>query len=180
MKISKIDMNNNWSPNECRLVWFNVVNPKINQEKWTQQEFKNLVELARKYKEKNWDIIAKELGTNRSSFLCLKRYHEKTVGKFCKRDWSDDETKELCDLAEKYRIGQYIPYNYLCYLNGTRDRNSIYNWHLKVDPNLNHGKWTPAEEAAFEEALLFYNTVHNWQEISEHVVTRTSLQCKDR
>ena len=180
MKIAKMDLDSRYSPTECRLVWLNVCSSAISQEKWTHTELKQLIDLARKYKEKNWDIICRELNTNRSAFLCLKRYHEKTVEKFCKRDWTEKESQELCSLAEQLRTGQYIPYNYLCYLNGTRDRNSIYNWHIKVDPNLNHGKWTPQEEQAFEEALLFYNTVYNWQEISEHVVTRTSHQCKDR
>ena len=180
MKISKIDLESRWTSEECHLVWQNVCSPQINQEKWTQVELKHLIELARKFKEKNWEKICKELKTNRSAFLCMKRYHEKTVDKYCKRDWSDEETLELCHLAEQLRVGQYIPYNYLCYLNGTRDRNSIFNWHIKVDPNLNHGKWTPDEEKLFEEALLFYNTVYNWQEISEHVVTRTAHQCRDR
>jgi len=180
MKIAKMDMDSHWTSCECRLVWQNVCSIEISQAKWTSAELKFLVELARKHKEKNWEQVNAELNTNRSAFLCMKRYHEKTVDKFCKRDWSDAETLELCTTADKLRVGQYIPYNYLCYLNGTRDRNSIFNWHIKVDPNLNHGKWTPVEEQAFEEALLFYNTVYNWQEISEHVMTRTAHQCKDR
>lgn len=51
--------------------------------------------------------------------------------------------------------------------------------HQKADPALNHGKWTPAEEVALDEALRYY-TVRNWQEIAEHVGTRTALQCRDR
>ena len=180
LKIAKIDLNGNWSSTECRLVWLNVCNPTINQGKWTQAEFKQLVELARKHNEHNWDEIALELNTNRSAYLCLKRYHEKTVASYTRRDWSDQETQELCKNSEHYRIGQYIPYNYLCYLNGTRDRTSVYSWHVKCDPHMNHGKWTPVEEQAFDEALLFYNTVYNWQEISDHVMTRTSLQCRER
>lgn len=175
-----MDLKSNWSANECQLVWENVCHPRINQQKWTSTEDKQLIDLARKYKEKNWKQISQELGTNRSTFLCIKRYHEKTADKYCKRDWSNDESKKLCKLAEQHRIGLYVPYNYLCYLNGTRDRNNIYNFHLKVDPNLNHGKWSPNEEQAFEEALQFYNSMYNWQEISEYIGTRTSFQCKDR
>ena len=180
LKIAKIDLESQWTAAECRLVWLNVCSPEINQEKWTNAELKQLVELARKYREQNWEKISIELKTNRSAFLCMKRYHEKTVDKFCKRDWSNAETQELCTLADRYRVGQYIPYNYLCYLNGTRDRNSIYNWHIKIDPHLNHGKWTLTEDVLFEEALVFYNTVYNWQEISEHIMTRTPHQCRDR
>jgi hypothetical protein len=110
----------------------------------------------------------------------MKRYHEKTADLYSKRDWTEEESRELCIMAEQHRIGLFIPYNYLCYLNGTRDRNSIYTWHLKVNPNLNHGKWSATEEQAFDEALQFYNQTLNWQEISEFVGTRTAFQCKER
>ncbi len=50
----------NWSSNECRLVWINVCNPKINQNKWTNQENNNLIDLARRYSEKSWKKIAIE------------------------------------------------------------------------------------------------------------------------
>jgi hypothetical protein len=64
-------------------------------------------------------------------------------------------------------------------LNGTRERNTLYNHHLKMDPYLNHGKWQPSEKQAFEEALAFF-TSRNWQEISEYVGTRRAAQCKER
>ena len=63
----------------------------------------------------------------------MKRYHEKTVEKYCKRykperihsqlfvlfnlfrtkrDWPEEEVKTLVELAQAYRIGTYIPFNY--------------------------------------------------------------------
>ena len=182
MKISKIDLKNNFSSRDCHLVWKNICCPTINQTRWTQVENENLIELARVYSEKNWEQVSIDLKTNRSAYLCMKRYHEKTADKYCKRDWSEEETRELNELAETHRIGQFIPYNYICYLIGTRDRNTVYNRHLKIDPNLNHGKWLLHEENALHEALQYYNfnTKCNWQAISEHVGTRSALQCKDR
>jgi hypothetical protein len=111
-KISNKNFDNQWSANECRLVWQNVCHPAINQSKWQQEENNKLIELARKYREKSWDKIASELNTHRSIYLCMKRYHEKTVAKYCKRDWTQEESDELLFLAEKYRIGLYIPYNF--------------------------------------------------------------------
>ena len=51
--------------------------------------------------------------------------------------------------------------------------------HQKIDPNLNHGRWSTIEDQAFEEAVQFFSA-KNWQEISEYVGTRTALQCKER
>lgn len=67
----------------------------------------------------------------------------------------------------------------VCYLNGTRDRTSVYNCHLKRDPYLNHGKWSAEEKRMFDEAICFF-AERNWQEISEYVGTRTAMQCKER
>ena len=112
----------------------------------------------------------------------MKRYHEKTADKYCKRDWTEEETQELNDLANLHRIGLFVPYNYICYLIGTRDRYTVYNRHLKTDTLMNHGKWLLHEEHALHDALQYYNfsTKCNWQAISEHVGTRSALQCKDR
>ncbi len=138
--------------------------------------------MARVYSEKSWDRIAVDLKTNRSAYLCMKRYHEKTADRYCKRSWSEEETQELNELAEAHRIGLFVPYNYICYLIGTRDRNTVYNRHLKIDMNLNHGKWLLQEEHALHDALQYYNfnAKCNWQAISEYVGTRSALQCKDR
>lgn len=55
----------------------------------------------------------------------------------------------------------------------------MYNHHLKIDPNLNHGRWTANEDQAFEEAVQYYSA-KNWQEISEYIGSRTAFQCKER
>ena len=81
MKIAKIDLDSQWSSSECRLVWENVCSIEINQAKWTHVELKRLVELAKKYNEKDWAKICAELDNGRSAYLCMKRYHEKTVDK---------------------------------------------------------------------------------------------------
>ena len=47
--------------------------------------------------------------------------------------------------------------NTVCYLNGTRDRNSVYIWHLRVNPNLRHGK---VSERLFDAPTMF----DNWTE----------------
>ncbi|RNA37100.1 snRNA-activating complex subunit 4 isoform X1 [Brachionus plicatilis] len=179
LKISNVDLNENWSANECKLVWINVCDPRINQNKWTQEENSQLIDLAREFNEKNWEQISIKLNTNRSAFLCMKRYHEKTVDRYCKRDWTEEESNILLELVECYREGYFVPYNYLCYLNGTRDRNNVFIHHQKIDPNLNHGRWTSSEYQAFEEAVQYFSA-KNWQEISEYVGTRTALQCKER
>ena len=60
--ISKLD--EKWSANECRLVWINSVNPKINREKWNADEEEHLKKLARKYRERNWLSISFELNVS--------------------------------------------------------------------------------------------------------------------
>jgi hypothetical protein len=53
-------------------MWKNVCHFVINQDKWTPAENHNLIELARKYGEKNWEQIAIELNVREKFILCFK------------------------------------------------------------------------------------------------------------
>ena len=55
----------------------------------------------------------------------MKQYHEKTAANYCKRDWSDEEVDELANLALKYSIGSYVPYNYCKYFLLIRDNYNL-------------------------------------------------------
>lgn len=67
----------------------------------------------------------------------------------------------------------------MCYLIGTRDRVALYACYTKVNPNINHGKWTNKEETLLLEAIAYYNKKYNWKEISDMVGTRSPFQCKE-
>jgi len=77
---------------ECFSVYHNSLDPEINKAKWTADEEKKLAELAQKYAEHDWIVIAEKLGTGRTPFQCLKHYQQTLCTKFTTvAEWSPDE-----------------------------------------------------------------------------------------
>lgn len=62
------------------------------------------------FRQQNWDAIAKELGTNRSSYQCFIVYQNKLNASIKRNLWEPHEDKRLVELVEKFRIGDYIPW----------------------------------------------------------------------
>lgn len=69
-------MDNKWSEKVCENAWKQLCNPRINQSKWTSKEERRLVAIVERepLSADRWHSIAEELGTDRSAYLCAKRY----------------------------------------------------------------------------------------------------------
>ncbi|KAF9365382.1 Myblike DNAbinding domain-containing protein [Mortierella sp. NVP85] len=59
---------------ECLIQWTGMDHPGISQADWSSEEISKLEELAKKYQERNWIQIALDLGTNRTSAQCFRKY----------------------------------------------------------------------------------------------------------
>ena len=55
-------------------MWLNMLQPSINQGPWTKSEDKKLKELVAASKERNWDVISKELESGRTPFQSFHRF----------------------------------------------------------------------------------------------------------
>ncbi|KAI7850910.1 Homeodomain-like protein [Circinella umbellata] len=66
------------TPAQCRTRWFQKLKPGIKQGPWSQEEQMQLAELVQNTRDTsnhvNWDQIAEELGTGRSSWACRYKY----------------------------------------------------------------------------------------------------------
>lgn len=62
------------TPKECLIQWTGVDHPGISKADWTTGELTKLEALAKQYQERNWIQIALDLGTNRTSAQCFKKY----------------------------------------------------------------------------------------------------------
>lgn len=69
-------MDNKWSADVCKNAWKQLCNPRINQSKWTTKEERRLISIVERepLSADRWILIAEELGTDRSAYLCAKRY----------------------------------------------------------------------------------------------------------
>ena len=60
-------------------MWKNMLHPSINKSKWTREEDEMLKELVGIQETHDWDMIAEELDTGRTPFLCFHRWSQSQI-----------------------------------------------------------------------------------------------------
>nr|XP_005987488.2 PREDICTED: snRNA-activating protein complex subunit 4 [Latimeria chalumnae] len=195
-KIANIDFEGRRRPEEIRKFWQNSEHPGINKAPWSDQEVETLKELASKHNHVDWETIARELGTNRTAFMCLQKYQFYNKD-FKKKEWTKKEDRMLKELVQRMRIGNYIPYKKIAYfMEGRNSVQLIHRWTKSVNPSLKRGYWTPEEDEVScaltwrkregpqtkkkKVLIVKLHIIHfvgNWTKIASEFPNRTSSQC---
>ncbi|NXI96541.1 SNPC4 protein, partial [Psophia crepitans] len=178
-KISNIHFDGQRNSEELRKFWQNWEHPSINKKEWTEEEIERLKKIAADHGYLDWQMIAQELGTNRTPFQCLQKYQ--IYNKDLKRkEWTKDEDQMLLELVQEMRVGSHIPYKKIAYyMEGRNSAQLIYRWTKSVDPSLKKGPWTPEEDAMLLAAVKKYGE-RDWYKIRTEVPGRSDAQCRDR
>uniref|UniRef100_A0A668SSN9 Small nuclear RNA activating complex, polypeptide 4 n=1 Tax=Oreochromis aureus TaxID=47969 RepID=A0A668SSN9_OREAU len=179
-KISNIDFEETRDAGDIRCFWQNFLHPSINKTRWSQEEVQQLKEISRKHKERHWEIIAQELGTGRTAFMCLQMFQRFVSGSLKRGSWTPAEDDLLRELVDKMRIGNFIPYTQMSYFMEGRDpAQLIYRWNQVLDPSLKRGPWTKQEDKLLLQAVARHGE-KNWWKIRLEVPGRTDGGCRDR
>ncbi|CAF0860145.1 unnamed protein product [Rotaria sordida] len=181
--ISSYYLDNKWSANVCENAWKQLCNPRINQSKWTIKEERRLISIVEResLSADRWISIAKELGTDRSAYLCAKRYMQINNEKYSKRPLELNERNQIISNMKDDNQGYYRKYNKLAYELGDRTREFIYNQWLHIDPSCKRGRWSNDEHAQLLTHIHQQtHKITNWPLISAPVQTRSSRQCRER
>lgn len=67
-------LNKGYSVRDCQATWVHYGCFDKENIKWEEEEVNNLLKLCKKYNNKNWLAIARELNTNRSPACCFEKY----------------------------------------------------------------------------------------------------------
>ncbi|XP_014194812.1 snRNA-activating protein complex subunit 4 isoform X2 [Haplochromis burtoni] len=179
-KISNIDFEETRDAGDIRCFWQNFLHPSINKTRWSQEEVQQLKEISRKHEERHWEIIAQELGTGRTAFMCLQMFQRFVSGSLKRGSWTPAEDDLLRELVDKMRIGNFIPYTQMSYFMEGRDpAQLIYRWNQVLDPSLKRGPWTKQEDKLLLQAVARHGE-KNWWKIRLEVPGRTDGGCRDR
>uniref|UniRef100_A0AAQ5Z1P3 snRNA-activating protein complex subunit 4 n=1 Tax=Amphiprion ocellaris TaxID=80972 RepID=A0AAQ5Z1P3_AMPOC len=179
-KISNIDFEGTKDANDIRRFWQNFLHPSINKNRWSPEEVQHLKEVSRRQGDRHWDVIATELGTGRTAFMCLQMFQRFVSDSLRRGSWTPSEDVLLRELVEKMRIGNFIPYTQMSYFMEGRDpAQLIYRWNQVLDPSLRRGPWTKEEDQLLLRAVSRYGE-KNWWKIRLEVPGRTDSSCRDR
>ncbi|XP_037095942.1 snRNA-activating protein complex subunit 4 isoform X1 [Syngnathus acus] len=179
-KIAKIDFEGLRETDDIRLFWQNVLHPAVNKTRWSADELQQLKEVSSRYKETNWHLIAQELGTGRTAFMCLQTFQRFISSSLKRGAWTPDEDQKLTQLVEKMRIGNFTPYTQISYFMEGRDISQlIYRWSSVLDPQLKKGPWSKEEDQLLLRAVKRHGE-KSWWKIRLEVPGRTDGACRDR
>lgn len=114
---------------QCQRFWNLLLKPYISRDKWTKEEDEKLIEIAKKYGEKNWQQIADELDINRNEIQCFVHFqkYKKMLNK--KGKWSKQEDQKLKQIIKENSINNLINWQrvYFAMHDEGRTVDQIYN-----------------------------------------------------
>ncbi|KAK9791378.1 hypothetical protein WJX73_006810 [Symbiochloris irregularis] len=170
-------------PEACRTHWWSFCRTLVsNRADWTKEEEAKLQSLAHKHKERNWHVIASELGTHRSAADCAKHYIcncDQPAGKFPqgrgqRQEWTPDEDARLEAAVKEHGTN----WKAVAALMGGRTAQQVMHHFNDTHCTRKVGQWSAEEDIALRQA----HEVHpgKWRMIARHVRTRNDQQCRDR
>ncbi|XP_077582981.1 snRNA-activating protein complex subunit 4 isoform X2 [Stigmatopora nigra] len=179
-KIAKIDFEGTREADDLRLFWQNFLHPAVNKNLWSADEVEQLKEISGRNRESNWDLVARELGTGRTAFMCLQTF-QRFISTSLKRGlWTPAEDRQFTQMVDKMRIGNFIPYTQISYFMDGRDPHQlIHRWTSILDPRLKKGTWSKEEDQLLLKAVARHGE-KNWWKIRLEVPGRTDGSCRDR
>ncbi|XP_071446175.1 snRNA-activating protein complex subunit 4-like [Hetaerina americana] len=179
LRISVVDFDGQRSSEEIQAMWESCLHPSICRKRWTEAENDKLEEIASKYNMENWDQIAKELNTNRSSFQCFVQYQRNLNRNLRKSKWTEEEDNKLRKIIQECRVGDYIPWSKVALRMKERTKVQVYNrWTYSIDPMIRKGRFTPEEDCLIVAGVQRYGK--DFPRISRFLPGRTSIQIRDR
>ena len=127
--------------------------PSKNNGKWTESEDAVLRAAVAANSARNWKKIASSL-SNRTDVQCLHRWQKVLRPGLVKGPWTADEDCRLVELIQQYGVRRW---SFLAtqHHTGRLGKQCRERWYNHLDPVINKGPWTRAEDdavmAAYEE-----------------------------
>ncbi|KAG8554811.1 hypothetical protein GDO81_003904 [Engystomops pustulosus] len=178
-KISNVNLEGVHSAARLSKVWRNSLHPHVNKEPWGEEEIKKLQEIAEEHNFVNWEMIAEELGTNRTAFQCLQQFQTNNKD-FKRKEFTKEEDEMLAHFVQRMRVGMHIPYRKISYfMEGREPMQLLHRWSKSLDPSLKKGHWSKEEDELLLKAVEKHGE-KDWYKIRFEVPGRSDIQCRER
>lgn len=143
------------------------------QKKWTKDEDAKLIELAKKFNNRNWKTIAAHFA-DKSPLQCFSRFKRIRPG-IVKGSWTKEEDQMIIELVHKYGKSWSKISKAMVSRNGKQIRDRYLNI---LDPNVRKEKFSVEEDLLL--LRLFRRYGPKWAHIAKYFSKRTADMIKNR
>ncbi|KAF5273178.1 hypothetical protein FQA39_LY18762 [Lamprigera yunnana] len=169
----------NRTPNECKVMWKVYLHPHINKNCWTPQENEKIVALAEKHGRQNWDLIAKELNTNRSGYLVFVNFFTNLCNDFKIERFTPNEDDHLLKMIESHHVGNFIPWRKISEFFHNRSKQQLYHrYKYYLFKTVVKGAFTESEDIFIK--YYIENVENDFTKCATFVPSRSSIQIRNR
>ena len=187
------------SGTDCRLQWTINDHPMINRSPLFEDENKEELEKLRKIVPKilkqvackglpegfcsPWQVIASQLGTNRTAIQCFMMFQRKLNPTFLKGKWAPEEDEQLMSAIKIYGTQNWQSVAQT--IDGRTGQQCLHRFEKAINPMIKRGRWDPCEDELLKQAIKpFLGTDSsmkiNWSTVKQSVPGRTDVQCRER
>ncbi|GBG34189.1 Transcription factor MYB3R-3 [Hondaea fermentalgiana] len=169
------------APQFQRVSFLGARKPGVVPRMWTAAEDEALRAAVAKHGEKSWRNIAEEI-EGRNHLQCLQRWKKALRPGLVKGQWTKEEDVKLLELIKPFtEKGNVSSVNWQAISQQIHGRNAKQcreRWFLNLDPSINRGPWTPAEDRCLLELAAQFGG--RWSLISKNMEGRTENMVKTR
>lgn len=184
------------SATDCRLQWTINDHPMINRtnlfEDSNKTEHENLKKIIPKVfkqvKSKGlpegfcspWQLIASQLGTNRTAIQCFMMYQRKLNSEFLKGKWTPEEDEQLMAALKIYGTQNWQAVAQL--IDGRTGQQCLHRYEKAINPEIKRGRWASDEDELLRKAVSPFLDSPKiiWSVVQRSVPGRTDVQCRER
>ncbi|XP_045463353.1 uncharacterized protein LOC123673016 [Harmonia axyridis] len=165
---------------ECSSFWHIYLHPNISKSNWSSEENESIKNLAVKYKNQNWDLIAEELGTHRSGFSVFLHYSSVLCNQKLRVRFTEEEDKNLLQHVESRRKGCYVPWNTIAGLFPNRTKTQLHHRYKYFLSNSNHRTSDFSEAEDILIMLLVERFGRKYTTFTSYLPSKSYMQIKSR
>lgn len=164
---------------DCELYYNNQLHCSINQSDWSEDEDNQLINLVEQYSN-DWDLIAEKLNSGRLAWQCCSRYQSeynlslRRIGQIY-----GDEAKQLTDLIERNRCGDFINWFNVAGLFEGRSLPQIKHFYNKSHVKTLKKPWLFLEDQVILAGCKLFG-LGKWVEIAKFLPGRSNKQVRER
>jgi hypothetical protein len=185
------------SSTDCRLQWTINDHPMINRtpifeenEEEIQKLSKIVPKIFKQVKSKGlpegfcspWQLIASQLGTNRTAIQCFMMFQRKLNPNFLKGKWTAEEDEQLMSALKIYGTQNWQAVAQT--LDGRTGQQCLHRYEKAINPQIKRGRWSSDEDELLRQAVQPFiqsgSTRINWSTVKLSVPGRTDVQCRER